>query len=183
MERRTFLGVGCTCGVSSLMNSFPLLGEEKTEKKQVSIEMNEEQVKNILKFIDTSQDESTKASIFSQLGYECFYSRNLNKWIENYTGDVQAFLDRVNVEKKSKYWESLEFNADRTILTLTGRKVSGCACAYADCPEPPKSLCNYCCKNLQQELFGMLFGQKVEVEITAAFLLGDEQCSTVIHLV
>ena len=87
------------------------------------------------------------------------------------------------MEKKSVYWESLEFNEDRSVLKLTGKKVEGCACAFADCPNPPKSLCHFCCKNFQQELFGMLLGQKVNVEITKAFLLGDESCETLIHLV
>ena len=92
-------------------------------------------------------------------------------------------MDRVNVEKKSKYWEKLEFNADRTELTLVGRKVESCACAFADCPQPPKSLCYYCCKNFQQELFGMLLGKKVEVRIDKAFLLGDDNCNTTIKIV
>jgi hypothetical protein len=96
---------------------------------------------------------------------------------------VQAFLDRVNVEKTSTYWERLEFNEDGTTLMLTGKKVEGCACACADCSQPPLSLCQYCCKTFQQELFGMLLGQKVEVKITEAYLLGDARCSTTIHLV
>ena len=145
--------------------------------------MNEEQVKKIIKFIDSSQSEPVKENIFSQLGFECFYSRKLDEWVGQYTGNVQAFLDRINVEKKSKYWESLEFNKEQTTLTLIGKKVEGCACAFAETPDPPKSLCNYCCKNFQQELFGKLLGRKVKVEITEAFLLGDERCSTLIQIV
>lgn len=152
-------------------------------KKHVPQEMNQEQVKNLLRFIDSSQSEAIKDSIFSQLGYECFYARNLDKWIKQYTEDVQAFLDNVNVHHKSRYWERLEFNADRTALILTGKKVRGCACAFADCSQPPKSLCHYCCKNFQQELFGTLLGRKVKVEITEAHLFGDERCSTTIHIV
>ena len=146
-------------------------------------EMNQEQVKNILKFIDASQSESVKDSIFSQLGHECFYARNLDAWIGQYGEDVQAFLDRVNVQHASKYWESLEFSEDRTMLILIGKHVQGCACAFADCSHPPQSLCHYCCKNFQQELFGMLLGQTVEVKITASYLLGDDRCNTTIHLV
>ena len=149
---------------------------------QISQAMNQEQVKNILKFIDASQDESVKESICSQLGHECFYARHLDAWIGQYTGNVQAFLDRINVEK-AKYWERLEFTEDGTTLILTGKKVEGCACAFADCSQPPLSLCHYCCKNFQQELFGMLLGRKVEVKITEAYLLGNERCSTTIHLV
>lgn len=153
------------------------------KKPHIPQEMCQEQVKNILKFVDASQNESVKSSIFSQLGYECFYARKLDGWIEQYRGDVQAFLDRVNIQHASKYWERLKFTEDRTMLILTGKKAQGCACAFADCSHPPQSLCHYCCKNFQQELFGMLLGQKVEVNITESYLLGDERCSTTIHLV
>ena len=153
-------------------------------KKQPSPqEINQEQVKNVLKFIDASQSESVKNAIFSQLGHECFYARKLDGWIAQYKGDVQAFLDRINVQHASKYWERLEFTEDRTMLILTGKKVRGCACAFADCLQPPRSLCHYCCKAFQRELFGMLLGQKVEVTITQSYLLGGERCSTTIHLV
>ena len=153
------------------------------KKTQVPQEMNQEQVNNILKFIDASQNEPVKESIFCQLGRECFYDRHLDNWIGQYTGKVQAFLDRVNVEKASRYWERLEFTEDGRALILTGKKVEGCACAFADCTDPPLSLCRYCCKNMQQQMFGTLFGQKVKVEITEAYLLGDERCSTIIHLI
>jgi hypothetical protein len=189
MERRTFFKTSCACGMLSLLNTSPFISQaeelvqQDETKKHVPQGLNQEQVKRIIKFIDASQSEPIKESIFSQLGFECFYSRKLDGWIENYVGNVQAFLDRVNVEKKSKYWEKLEFNKERTVLTLVGKKVDGCACAFSDITEPPKSLCYYCCKNFQQELFGKLLGQKVNVEITESFLLGGERCNTLIHLV
>src|SRR5512137_1384837 len=151
------------------------------KKPHIPQEMNQDQVKSILKFIDVSQSETVKDSIFGQLGHECFYARKLDGWIEQYRGNVQAFLDRVNIEHASKYWERLEFNEDSTILVLTGNQVQGCACAFADCSQPPQSLCHYCCKSFQQELFGMLLGQKVEVTITESYLLGSERCSTIIQ--
>jgi hypothetical protein len=153
------------------------------KKSHVPQEMNQEQVKNLLKFIENSEPDVVKERIFCQLGHECFYSRKLDKWIGEYAGNVQAFLDRVNIQKASKYWESLEFNEDHTLLNLTGKKVEGCACAFANCTQPPLSLCNYCCKAFQEELFGTLLGQKVEVEITEAFLMGDQRCSTRIYLI
>ena len=153
------------------------------KKEHTYQEMNQEQVRNILKFIETSQNESVKEQIFSQLGYECFHARKLDEWIGQYKGDVQGFLDRINIQKASKYWERLEFNEDHTMLILTGKKVEGCACAFADCSQPPLSLCHLCCKKFQQELFGTLLDQKVEVEITETYLLGDERCCTQIHLI
>jgi hypothetical protein len=153
------------------------------KKLPISQEMNQGQVKNILKFIELSQDKVIKEQIFRQLGKECFYCRELDKWVGEYTENVQVFLDWVNVEKASKYWERLEFDDARTMLILTGKKVEGCACAFADCSQPPLSLCQSCCKSFQEELFGTLLGQKVEVEISRAFLLGDDRCSTIIHLI
>jgi hypothetical protein len=152
-------------------------------QQSTSQEMNHAQVRNIFRFIDATQSEFVKDSVFSRLGHECFYARRLDAWIEQYRGNVQAFLDRVNQEHASKYWERLEFTEDRTMLILTGKKVQGCACAFADCSQPPQSLCHYCCKSFQQELFGMLLGQRVEVTITESYLLGGERCSTTIHLV
>ena len=184
MERRNFIKNACACSALSFIGAegfSKIIGNEKTIIN-VPQAMNSDQVKNIIKFIDSSQTEKVKKNLFNRLGYECFYSRKLDKWIEGYTDNVQAFLDRVNVEKKSKYWESLEFNEERTILKLTGKKVPGCACAFADCTNPPKSLCNYCCKNFQQQLFGKLLGQKVDVKITKSFLKGDDSCDTLIYI-
>ncbi len=153
------------------------------KKQPTPQEINQEQMKNVLKFVDTSQSEPVKSALFGRLGHACFYARKLDEWIAQYQGDVQAFLDRINIQHASKYWERLEFTEDRTMLVLTGRKVQACACEFADCPQPPQSLCHYCCKAFQQELFGMLLGRPVEVTITASYLLGGERCSTTIHLV
>ncbi len=152
-------------------------------QQHVYQEMSPAQVQNVLKYVDAEQSAAVKEAVFTRLGHECFYARQLDGWIGRYTGNVQAFLDWVNVEKASKYWERLEFTPDGQTLVLTGKKVAGCACSFADCAEPPLSLCNYCCKNFQQEMFGMLLGRKVEVTITESFLLGGERCNTEIHLV
>lgn len=185
MKRKQFLKLGCSCGMLSIVDVNALSAEDtgSTQTANVPQEMSADQVKNIVKYMDTFPDEEVKKEFFGRLGYECFHARNLDDWIGQYTDNVQGFLDRINVEKTSKYWERLKFNEDKTVLTLTGRKVSGCACAFADCPDPPKSLCYHCCKNFQQEMFGMLLGRKVEVEITSGYLLGDDHCDTVIRLV
>jgi hypothetical protein len=69
--------------------------EQSTTKKHVPQEMNHEQVRNLLKFVDSSQSEEVKESVFGQLGYECFHARNLDKWIGQYEGDVQASAGAV----------------------------------------------------------------------------------------
>jgi hypothetical protein len=71
---------------------------------------------------------------------------------------------------------------DETLI-LTGRKVTGCACTFANCEDPPRSLRHHCCKAFQEEIFSTLLGRKVEVSIEQAFLLGDERCSTAIHVI
>lgn len=153
------------------------------EKEHTFFPMNQDQVKSILKFIDATETEATKCTIFSQLGRECFQCSPMPEHVAQFTDDPQVYLDHINVEQKSPFWESLIFSDDKTTLILTGRKVKGCACAFADCDDPPLSLCNYCCKSFQEAYFKALFGRDVEVEITEAFLLGGERCSTRVHFV
>ena len=152
------------------------------DEKHIPQEMNQDQVRNILKYIDATQSEKTKRTIFGQLGLECFHCGQHAQWMEQFKGDIQSFLDGINVQRRSKYWESLTFSEDKKVLVLTGRKVEGCACAFADCSQPPKALCSSCCKSFLKEYFKTLLGQEVEVKITEAYLLGDERCSATIHL-
>lgn len=145
-------------------------------------ESDREQVQALLTYIDATQSEAVKNSIFSELGRGCFIRHKMGAWVDSFDGDAQAFLDRINVQNASKYWERLEYNEDRSALLLTGRIVDRCACAYASGPQPPESLCHYCCKRFQEEIFGRLLGRAVEVEITEAYLLGGQRCSTKIHI-
>ena len=146
------------------------------------IAMDKEQVKRILKYIDENQPQEVKQAVFCRLGTECFLVRNIKNWIDSFGHDVQKFIDRVNVDNSSPYWEKFEFNADETILYLTGKKVSACACEFGDMKQPPESLCTYCCKTFQENIFSTLFEYKVEVEIVESLILGGERCSTAIHL-
>lgn len=146
------------------------------------IEMNKAQVVRILNYIDSSQSEESKKDIFCRLGDECFASSHTQEWVMSYHGNIQKFLDDVNVEGKSPYWEKLEFNADKTILYLTGKIVSRCVCSFGNSPTPAPSLCQHCCKTFQENLFGALFNRTVEVEITESSILGGTRCSTAIHL-
>lgn len=152
------------------------------DKELPFIEMNKEQVVKILDYIDSSQNDEVKRDIFCQLGNECFALGHSREWGMSYSDDIQRLLDDINIHGKSPYWEKLEFNNDNSILFLTGKKVNRCVCAFGNCKAPPKSLCLYCCKTFQENLFGMLFRRKVEVEITESSILGGERCSTAIHL-
>jgi hypothetical protein len=145
-------------------------------------QMNQEQVRNLLKHIDASQEETVKRDIFAQLGRECFHCNHLDRWLDEFKGDVTRFLDRINVQHQSVYWESLVVSADQRQLILTGKEVEGCACPFAECSAPPLSLCNYCCKSFQEEIFSSLLGKPVEVSITESYLWGNRRCSTVIDI-
>ena len=145
-------------------------------------QMNQEQVKNLLKYVDAALDETVKRNVFTQLGHECFRCNHLDRWLEEFNGDVQMFLDRINVQHQSVYWESLVFSADKSRLTLTGKEVAECACPFAGCSAAPLSLCSYCCKSFQEEIFKSLLGKPVEVTITESYLRGDRRCSTIIDV-
>ena len=146
------------------------------------IAMNPEQVVRILSYIDASQAQGIKKDIFCQLGNECFASGHTREWVMSFKNDIQEFIDNVNIRDQSPYWEKLEFNEDKTILYLTGKRVCRYVCSFGNSATPPKSLCLYCCKTFQENLFGTLFDRRVEVEITESSILGGHRCSTAIHL-
>jgi hypothetical protein len=143
--------------------------------------MNQVQMKNMFKYFDTYEDQKIKSDIFCRLSCECY--KTIKEWVESFQGNVQRFLDFVNIGKKSPWWESLLFNDDKTILNLTGKVVDKCACALGDIENPPKALCSICCKSFQEQIFGTLFNRKVEVEITESSILGGKRCSTAIHII
>ncbi len=144
------------------------------------MELNAEQMRNVFAYIDSNQNENVKQDIFENLGHECFKSSK--KWVDSIGNDIQKVMEDVNLRDLSPYWEKLQFNEDESILYLTGKKVERCACALGNLENPPKSLCNYCCKKFQEEVFGTFLGKDVTVEITESYILGGERCSTAIHI-
>jgi hypothetical protein len=187
MNRRSFVGNGCACSLA-LLTSL-VVGEsqaasadkEKPKSKDVNYKVNPQQIMNLLKYIDGSSDKSLKRAVFSRLGYECCYSNKRDKWILQYRDNLDAFLAYTN-EGRSRYWEKLEYDKASATLTVTSKKFGHCVCAYGQCPKPPKSLCTHCCKSFQTELFKLLFGKKVKVEITESILLGGERCCTKVRV-
>ena len=186
MKRKDFLNKCASCGALSLLALFypgkVNAGEANIMNEDTDGEpMNKTQIRQLLKFIDKSVSEPHKGNIFSKLGYECLYSRNYDKWIAGFNDNKDEFFNRVQ-RGESKYWEKLEYDKEKAVITLVGRKFQTCACDYGKCDEPPKSLCNYCCKNFQQEMFGLLLDKTVEVRIDESVILGGERCSTTIFV-
>ena len=138
-----------------------------------------EQVIHLLKFIEENFDESVREKIFGKLGQECFYSRGLDKWIHSFNQDVDSFVNWVN-SGQSKYWKKVEYNRENSTLKVISRKSPVCVCAYAQCPDPPKSLCNHCCRMFQKEIFKTLLGKEVEVQVDSSTLLDGGSCNTTI---
>jgi len=151
-------------------------------KTHLSIPINQDQICNLLQYIENNEEEDVRKTIFSRLGYECFYCRSRTQWIDQYKGNLQDFMDSINNQHNSKYWEKLSLSDDERQIIVTGKEVDGCACSYSAGKNPPLSLCNYCCKSFQQELFSYLLGRPVNVTITESFLLGNKRCSTIINI-
>lgn len=186
MKRKEFINKCSTCGAVSLLALFNLdkvhAKEYSTEKQDDDGEpMNKRQVRELLKFIDLSVDEPDKEKIFNKLGTECLYSRNYDKWIIGFRDNLDEYFNRVK-RGESKYWEKLEYDREKSIITLVGRKFQTCVCEYGQCDQPPISLCHYCCKRFQEELFGLLLERKVTVRIDESIILGGERCSTTIFV-
>jgi len=186
MKRKEFLNKCSTCGALSLIGLFNIdtvYAQENSIKKDDTDgePMNKNQVRQLLKFIDSSINKSDKKKIFSKLGIECLYTRNLDKWVVSFKNNQEEFFNRVK-RGGSKYWEKLEYDKEKSVITLVGRKFQSCVCEYGQCNEPPKSLCNYCCKRFQEELFGILLEKNVNVRIDESIILGGERCSTTIFV-
>lgn len=186
MKRKEFINKCSTCGTLSLLalfNSDKVYAQENNTIKddRDSEPMNKKQIRQLLKFIDLSINESDKEKIFNKLGIECLYSRNYDKWVISFRDRQDEYFDRVK-RGESKYWEKLEYDKDKSVITLVGRKFQTCVCEYGQCSEPPESLCNYCCKRFQEELFGLLLEKKVNVRIDESIILGGERCSTTIFV-
>jgi len=176
MRRKEFINRCGTCGALSLIALFNLekanAQENSTKKDEADTEpMNKNQVRQLLKYIDSSINESDKEKIFNKLGTECLYSRNYDKWVVSFKENQEEFFNRVK-RGESRYWEKLEYDKEKSVITLTGRKFQSCVC----------ELCNYCCKSLQEELFGLLLGKNVNVRIDESIILGGERCSTTIFV-
>jgi hypothetical protein len=186
MKRKDFINKGCTCGAMSIIGLFNIdriyAQENSTKKDNTDGEpIYKNQVRQLLKFIDSSVKKSDKKRIFSELGIECFYNRSLDKWVVSFKDNQEEFFNRVN-RGESKYWEKLEYDKEKSVITLVGRIVQSCACEFGQCDQPPKSLCNYCCKRFQEEIFCLLLEKKVNVRIDESVILGGERCSTTIFV-
>lgn len=183
MKRKDFLDKCSACGAMSLLGLFGFenISANTSVNDSDSEPMNQKQITQLLKFIDSSVDESDKEKIFQKLGIECLYSRNYDKFLIGFRKNIDEYFDRVK-RGESKYWDKLEYNKGKSIITLVGKKRNTCACQYGQCEQPPKSLCNYCCKRFQEELFGLLLEKKVNVRIDESVILGGERCSTTIFV-
>lgn len=186
MKRKDFLNGCSACGAVALFDLFhldKLSGEGKSliQEGPSDIPVNRDQIIKLLQFIDTSVDEPSKEKIFNKLGTECLYSRGYNKWVLGFKDNQDEFFARVQ-RGQSTFWEKLEYDKEKSVITLVGKVVKSCACDYSKSDPPPKALCNYCCKKFQEEMFSLLLGKKAKVRIDESFLLGGERCSTTIFI-
>ena len=180
MERKEFIRKCSACGMLSFLSiTLPdkQLNAQAIETNNKSVrDANREQITELLSFVDGNMNESIKQKVFGRLGYECFYCTNAVKWIKSM--NLTDLIEFVN-NRKSSRWEKIDYYHEKSVLKVTGRKVP-CDCAYAQGQQPPKSLCNYCCKSFMQEFFGTLFEKKVKVTIDESIILGAERCSETI---
>ncbi|MGA2406339.1 MAG: hypothetical protein ABSF81_06265 [Bacteroidales bacterium] len=190
MNRKNFckttcgLGIGSCFGFGLLSNSNLSATDKQIQEATKStpvVPIDQRQIQNVLRFVDSSMDESVKKQIFERLGLEHTTKDRYASWINGYKKDIKSFFDMVNTNKDT-YWEKLEYNPDLSAIKVTGRLVDKCACPYAQCENPPKSLCNYCCKSYQKQMFEMLLEKKVNVQIDESFLLGGKRCNTTIFI-
>lgn len=186
MKRKDFFVKCGSCGALSVLGLLGFENSSGSENKYgtgvtESEKINKVQITELLKFIDLSVNEKDKKRIYAEFGKQCLYSRNYDKWVIGFKNNIDEFFERVQ-RGEATYWEKLEYDKNKSVITLIGKKTGSCACGYADCENPPKSLCNYCCKKFQEEMFGLLLDKKADVRIDESILLGGERCTTTIFI-
>ena len=174
MNRKTFL-LSCASGLGSCAAAgliAPLLsasGAEnaKSEEKQAP-EKKGDSTLNPLVPVSARQIANTLS-----------FDPKFADWITKSSKDLKGFFSRVNSQRDT-YWEKIEYLRVPSSIRVTGKVVTRCACSYAQCDKPAKSLCHYCCRSFQQHMFEMLLQRPVRVQIDESFLLGGKRCSTTI---
>ncbi len=189
MDRKKFckttcgLGIGSCIGLGLLpgagLSAAGMVVPDSVPQNTPVVAVDLRQIQNVLRFVDSTQKEQVKKEVFERLGYEHTTNEKYNAYLLSFRNDIKKYFDMVNTGKDT-YWEKMEYDPDRSEIKITGKVVDKCACSYAQCEDPPVSLCNYCCKNFQKAMFEIMLGKKVDVRIDAAYLLGDNRCSTTI---
>jgi hypothetical protein len=198
MNRQEFLK-SCACGICCIAGIGMIAppsssGEESTDsgaKKSPKPEdasdntplvpVDQRQITNVLRFIDSSMDESVKKEVFAKLGCEHTTHPKFIEFINESRKDLKGYFDRIN-SGKDTYWEKIEYIPSLSCIRITGKKATRCACPYAQCDRPPKSLCNYCCVGFQKAMFETMLQKKVRVQLDESYLLGGKRCSTTIYV-
>ena len=190
MDRKKFFKTTCGMGLGSCVGLCFLaesrlfgntLADKNIYQETEVVKADARQVQNVLSYIESTMDEKTTGLVFDRLGYEHTTNELYRKYLEGYRKNIKSYFDMVN-SGKDTYWEKMTYNPDKSEIGIIGKVVDKCACAYAQAPDPPKSLCTHCCKGFQKNMFEIMLEKPVEVRIDAAYLLGDNRCSTTIFV-
>jgi hypothetical protein len=187
MDRKNFFKKACSLGIGScagfsLLTKGDLFAEDDDKNKTKGtpvVPVDTRQVQNVLSYVETTMEEPVKKNIFERLGYEHTTDTGFKNWINGYKNNLKSFFEMVN-SNKDTYWEKMEYDPEKPSITIIGKVVDKCACPFAQNQDAPKSLCHYCCKGFQENMFKMLLERPVKVRVDEGFLLGDKRCSTTI---
>lgn len=192
MNRKEFFKKACGLGLCSSMSLSFLskcsLTEPETEKKNdtdnpdTTVPADARQIQNLLTYIESSIDDPAKKNIFERLGAEHCTEPQFSGFINEAKNNIKGYFDFIN-SGKDTYWENIKYDSGSSTITITGKPVDKCACAYAQYENPPLSLCYTCCTGFQKAMFEMLLGKKItKVQTDEAFLLGGKRCSTTLFV-
>ena len=194
MNRKEFFKKACGMGICSCV-SLSLLSkckvtepEKKTETPDPAdvpagvLQADGRQIQNLLIYVESSIDDPAKTDIFKRLGAEHLTQPQFAGFINESKKNIKGYFNYIN-SGQDTYWEKIVYDADSSTITITGKKVDRCACAYAQNENPPLSLCHTCCTNFQKVMFEMLLDKPVtKVQTDEAYLLGGNRCSTTLYI-
>jgi hypothetical protein len=197
MERRKFLeSMGRCCAGTGfcLSMTVSVLADEPEKNKKVPHHSGEEKmtffdgwIKNFMRSLDESADESTRCRIMEANGKAC--ARDYLKSLGQEPAPVR-FEDWINLVKKQdgdgsvrvegktiyfqylKNYQGLDAPESFCLCPLVESKPAGLSATYCQCSV-----------GYIQEMFGRKFGQPVKVELLESVLRSGKRCKFKIELV
>jgi hypothetical protein len=186
MERKEFLKQACalglcSCTVASLFASAVVQAADepkpapKPEAKPEDwrIGFAQQRYAKLLSVLAAKVDEPTLNAALQEVGRFC---GSTVKFVVPYAGNPEGFLAEIR-----KQWPvTVDYDAVKGVVSLAFPATGECPCALVRKGVTPAVVCQ-CSLGWQKQVFGIVFGRPVEVELKESLLRGDPRCAFVIR--
>ncbi len=184
MKRKEFLTSACALGMCScaglsiLASGNLFAGSDGTQKKESDwrFDFIRRRFAKLIENLDSTVDQEKKKKIIEDLGRAC--AKENADMLKKFKDNPEGYLE----EMKRLWAESTEYDKEKKMIRIVGKKAESCFCPFVDGSITPKDFCN-CSRGYNKEVFETILGKSVDVEIEESILRGGERCIHVIKIV